>query len=483
MNFFIFPTQLYYNTKHIDKTHNIYLIEEPRYFTDFRFHKLKLVYHRATMKKYYDYLKKKKYNIKYIEFNKVNLFYKGIKTATCINLVDKPLENKLTLLFDLIQLDNINFLVKKSELETIKKEIFNGKVYSNSNFYKYQRKKFNILMEKDKPIGGEWSFDKMNRLPLPKDHIVIETVNKNINNKYTKEAIVYIEKHFPNNYGSLDHFIYPIDLVTSKKWLMKFLKERLKYFGLYEDAISKESEFVYHSVMSPMLNIGIITDKDVLDIVYNYYLKNKKQIPLPAIEAYIRQLIGWRNYVYVLYELEGDNMKKSNLLNSHNKLNYEKFWQGTTGILPIDNTIHKIIKYAYAHHIERLMVLGNFLLLLMIQPKQIYNIFMEWTVDSYDWVMCPNVYGMSQASTNIMMTRPYFSSSNYILKMSDYKKDEWCKIWDTLYYNFINTHSKLLGKNYATAMQVKHWKDKSDKERKEILLQATICMKVLVKKV
>lgn len=474
MNFLIFPTQLYYNTKHIDKDFNIFLIEEPRFFTDFKFHKLKLAFHRATMKKYFDFLTKKNYNVKYINFDKVtDSFYKSLKTATCVNPADTSLKTKLEELLDLTILDNINFLVSINELDTIKNEIYSGNRYSNNSFYKYQRRKLNILMtNNNQPVGGSWSFDKENRLPLPKNHVVPNTTNKIINNKYTKEAIKYINKYFPNNYGSLDHFIYPIDNITSKKWLMKFLKERLALFGLYEDAISSNYDFVYHSVLSPMLNIGIITDREVLDITYDYYLKHKKIIKIQSIEAFVRQLIGWRNYVYVLYELEGNNMKKSNLLNARNNIHYHKFWTGTTGLLPVDNAIHKIIKYAYAHHIERLMILGNILLLLQIKPTQVYDIFMEWCIDSYDWVMCANVFGMSQSASDIMMTRPYFSSSNYIIKMSDYKKDDWSEVWNTLYYNFINKHIKLFKNNYAIAMQVKHWKDKTKGEKDAILKKA-----------
>ena len=273
--------------------------------------------------------------------------------------------------------------------------------------------------------------------------------------------------------------IYPLDNKTSKKWLNKFLEERLINFGKYEDAISKDSEFVYHSVLTPMLNVGIITDTEVLEITNNYYLKHKNKIPIESMEAFVRQLIGWRNYVYVLYELEGENMRKSNLLKHTNKIN-EKFWLGNTNIEPVDNAIKKIIKYSYVHHIERLMILGNIMLLLMIDPDDVYRIFMEWTIDAYDWVMVPNVYGMSQSATNIMMTRLYFSSSNYILKMSDYKKGEWCEIWNTLYYNFINKHIHLIEKNYATATMAKHWKDKTSKEKEEILYNAKKYIKTIL---
>ena len=158
-----------------------------------------------------------------------------------------------------------------------------------------------------------------------------------------------------------------------------------------------------------------------------------------------------------------------NYLKHHNKLN-DKFWTGQTGLEPVDTIIQKLVKYAYAHHIERLMYLGNFLLICLVDPKEVYRIFMEWSVDSYDWVMVPNVFGMSQYASPMMMTRPYFSSSNYIIKMSDYKKDgNWDKIWDGLYYNFINKHQAIFKKNYAIAYQVKHWENKTDNEQKQLI--------------
>jgi deoxyribodipyrimidine photolyase-related protein len=169
-------------------------------------------------------------------------------------------------------------------------------------------------------------------------------------------------------------------------------------------------------------------------------------------------------------------MRNNNYLNHNNKINnniYKKLWTATTNILPIDNIIQKIIRISYAHHIERLMYIGNFLLLCKIRPKDVYRMFMEWTIDAYDWVMVPNVFGMSTYSDGgMMMTRPYFSSSKYILRMSNYKKDKWCEIWDILYYNFIYSHQDILRKNYATAMQVKHWDNKKPNEKKDIIKKA-----------
>jgi deoxyribodipyrimidine photolyase-related protein len=222
--------------------------------------------------------------------------------------------------------------------------------------------------------------------------------------------------------------------------------------------------FLFHSVLTPMMNIGLLTDTEVLKIVLQY----QEKIPIQSFEGFIRQLIGWRNYVYTIYLLT--DIENTNFFNHTNKLNKEIMWKAETKLLPIDNIINKIVDYSYCHHIERLMYLGNYMLLCMIDPKDVYTIFMEWTIDAYDWVMVANVYGMSQFSCgDLMMKKPYFSSSNYILKMSDYKKDNWCKIWDALYYNFINKHEKYLKTNYGTSRQVYHWNRKLDKEKKEIL--------------
>lgn len=148
-------------------------------------------------------------------------------------------------------------------------------------------------------------------------------------------------------------------------------------------------------------------------------------------------------------------------------------WEGTTQIKPIDTIIQKIRDYGYAHHIERLMYLGNYMLLCHTRPSDVYDIFMEWTIDAYDWVMMANVYCMSQyADGGMIMTKPYFSSSNYILKMSDYKKsktEDWTTIWDALYYNFINTHQDYLSSNYGTSRQVAHWKKKTKAEQNNLI--------------
>jgi len=451
MIFLIFPTQLFTDVSHLKKAKKIYLIEEPRYFTDFKFHKLKLAYHRATMKKYYDKLKKK-FKITYINYNEVDKFYKTLEgDITYMDTADLVLNAKLDKL-KIKQIDTINFLISPSEFETIKSLIFK-KRYSHKEFYKYQKAKLSIL-------EGEKSYDSENRSPL--DH-VIPKLPKFKSNKYIKEAIIYVEENFSDNYGSLDNFIFPIDNKTSVKWLNEFLEKRLNKFGKYEDAVSKDL-FIYHSAISPMMNVGLLTDSEVVAIASNYYKNNK--VKIESYEGFMRQVIGWRNYTYLIYRLERNNLFESNLLNHKNKLT-EKWWV-SNDIPVIDFMINKVVNYAYLHHIERLMYLGNFMLLCKVHPKEVYRIFMEWTIDAYDWVMVPNVFGMSQYASDIMTTRPYFSSSNYIIKMCNFvKKGDWCIIWDSLYYSFINENIELFKKNYAISQQVNNWMKKENK--KEII--------------
>ncbi len=488
--FLLFPIHLFSNINEL-KDKEVYLVEDKRFFTDFKYHKLKLAYHRASMKSYYDFIKSNGIDVKYIEYKesskKIGKFPKG-KNIFTYDLCDNPLKERLIKLFNknnnnFTILKTHNFLVDEDLIEANKLEFYSEKSgkYNHQNFYKWQRIRLDILVQKNgKPVGGKWSFDEENRQKMPSNvkipkMIDLDSDGDSKREKYIKEAIEYVEKNFSRNYGSLDNFIYPIDHDDSVKWLRNFLKNKFDNFGIYEDAVTDRDPFLFHSVLSPMMNIGLITDREVIEET----LKYQDKVPINSFEGFIRQVIGWRNYIYAVYLLEGDSMKKMNFMKHKRRINREMMWEGKTGILPIDNIIHKIVDYSYAHHIERLMYLGNYMFLCMIKPDDVYDIFMEWTIDAYEWVMIPNVYGMTQfADGGKIMTRPYFASSNYILNMSDYKKDEWCDTLNDLYYNFINHHKDYLSKNYSTARQVAFWKKKSKNEQKEIIQNANKYLKL-----
>jgi deoxyribodipyrimidine photolyase-related protein len=462
--FIILPTQLFEYNEYLDKMDMIYIIEDEFYFTSKKFHKQKLILHRASMRYYYDKLRIK-YNskVKYIEFDKIDNNYFKNSIIHIYDPIDKPIIEKYKKLSQKILIyDTPLFLETREDLEEYRNKNTNKKNYYHDNFYKWQRKRLNILIEnREQPIGGKWSFDKENRNPYDKNYKEDKIIT--YSNKYIEEAKNYIKNNFNNNFGLVEYIYYPITHEDARIHLKNFIKKRLETFGKYQDGISNKVIFGSHSILSPLLNIGLITPDIVINEVLYYYNTNNKS--LVSVEAFIRQLIGWRSYIRFIYIYHGSEMKTMNRLNHKKKLPKSWYNEGTK-IRIVDDMITKVKKYGYLHHIERLMIMGNIGLLLKIDPKELYEWFMICFIDSYEWVMIPNVYGMSQYSLiNIsMMTRPYISSSNYIKKMSDYKKEDWYDNWDALYWNFINDNREILKKIYAIAMQVKLL-DKMDTSR------------------
>lgn len=259
-----------------------------------------------------------------------------------------------------------------------------------------------------------------------------------------KKAIAYVEKHFPNNPGSTENFIYPITRKEALASFRDFLAHRLKNFGKYQDAIVPEENYLYHSLLSAPLNIDLLQPKELVEKTISY--AEKHAIPINSIEGFIRQILGWREFVRGVYLSSGEEQRKENFWNHSRKIP-KSFWNASTGVTPIDTTIKKAIETAYAHHIERLMILSNFMQLCEFAPDDVYKWFMEFFIDSYDWVMVPNVYGMGQyADGGQMVTKPYISSSNYLKKMGRFEKGAWQELWDALYWNFLDKHKKKLSK-------------------------------------
>ena len=420
MDFIILPHQLFhkkYLPKNIKK---IILWEHPQYFTKYNFNKKKLILHRASMKHYYDYLKKNKYNIQYINFNKTPTY----KKATLFDPIDKIKIPNTTLI------ESPNFLLTKENYDAYKKK--KGDSYMFHWFYLWGKKIVDI-------IPNVKSKDKENRKKLPKD-IDIPDMPKNSNKKYIQSAIKYVNKHFKNNYGDTENFLFPISHATAKKWLKDFIKKRFENFGKYQDAIDKENDFLFHSYLSTSINIGLLNPLEIIDEI-----RKVKGIPMNSYEGYIRQLF-WREYqryCYVYFDFSNKNY-------FGNKKKITKEWyDGTTGIDPIDDCIEKGFHQGYLNHIQRLMIVGNFMNLSGMNPMDGFKWFMEFSCDSYEWVMYQNVLDMAFCVTGARqnggtMAKPYISSSNYIIKMSNYKKGDWSEKWDTLYHNFIKNNKKKL---------------------------------------
>lgn len=487
--FLLFPVHLFKNVEILKKYDEIVLVEEPIYFTKYKFHKLKLCFHRASMKKYYDYIESKKLNIKYFNFDDEYYKYIKNKNVSFYNPVDHDLIEKINKMskkysFDVTMFETQGFITSKENLLEYHTTIFNKKFSMTSSFYRWQRKRLNIMY----PIGSKnkLSYDNENREPFKKNEVDVFDPNT-LSSEYILDAILYVNKHFKNNFGSLDNFIYPIDHKGAEKWLDDFIRTRFKKFGIYEDAFDKNIKFGFHSVLSPLLNIGLLTDNDVIQKI----LPLKSKIPISSFEGYIRQVIGWKQSIRYLYEFHYKKFYKKNFLKHKNTIG-KKIWNGNTGLPPVDNCIEKAKKIGYLHHIERLMVMGNFFLITMIDPDEVFEWFISIvSMDAYQWVMYPNIYGMIMyADGGFMMSRPYMSSSSYLKKMGNYNTIKqiiklknveytWDVVWDFLYYNFINKHYDLLKKNYFTSRNVYHWDNKTNDEKKEILKVAKQYLKYL----
>ena len=472
----IFPHQLFQKHPSLQKNRPVYLVEEWLLFRQYPFHKKKLTLHRASMQFYKQWLEDQQYSVNYIEttneHNDIRLLIsflakQGIRYIHIVAVTDNWLLKRIT---ESCVQQSINLIITPSPgfLNTPDEVLhyFNKrKTYFQTDFYTQERKKRKILLEPDgKPIGGKWTFDAENRLRFPKTE-KIPTVHFPEENAFVKEAKIYVNKHFPHNYGNIDG---PSFFVTtykeSEQWLNNFIETRLQKFGDYEDAIVAKEYLLHHSALTPMLNIGLLTPQQVLQNVLDNAVKNN--VPLNSLEGFIRQIIGWREFIRIVYEREGSKQRTTNYWQFKRKIP-ACFWNGTTGVLPIDTTIKKILETGYCHHIERLMVLGNFMLLCEFDPNEVYRWFMELFIDAYDWVMVPNVYGMTQfADGGLMTTKPYISSSNYLMKMGDYEKGNWQPIWDGLFWRFMHTHRSFFMQNPRLGMLIGTF-DKMPEEKKK----------------
>jgi deoxyribodipyrimidine photolyase-related protein len=472
----VFPHQLFEHTLLISKCDTIYIVEELLFFRQYNFHKQKIAFHRASMKFYEHYLQSKKCTVVYVnafddlsDIRKLipHLKSRGIGAFDYIDTTDYWLEQRISDACTTHQIQSIKNLTPLflNASEEIASYFSDKKRFFQTDFYKYQRQKRKVLLESNqKPVGGKWTFDDENRLKYPKGKTPPETIFLK-QNEYYSEACDYTLEYFPENYGSLNPaFRYPSTFSESKTWLTEFFKTRFLEFGAFEDAIVSNQHVLHHSVLTPMLNVGLITPQYVLDTSLEY--ASNHEIPMNSLEGFIRQIMGWREFIRAIYELKGVQERTRNYWGFTRKIPHS-FWNGTTGIDPVDSTIKKVLETGYCHHIERLMVLGNFMLLCEFDPDEVHRWFMELFIDAYDWVMVPNVYGMSQfADGGLMSTKPYISGSNYILKMSDYQKGNWQVIWDGLFWRFMHTQRTFFLQNPRLGMLVRTF-DKMPEEKQK----------------
>ena len=446
--------------------------------THFTPHKAKIYFFLCSMREYRDELVQAGFEVDYYQLAAKEHFFemllksvkkRKIKKLSVFEIEDHFFEKKVIHFckendLDLEILSSPNFICSREDFATYLKK---SKRPFMKTFYEEQRASLNILMDNGAPTGGKFSFDTDNRKKIPKKEAVPDYKPKKYQSPHQKEIEALIDKYFSNHPGDIEEFCFPTNRKDAEKHLKEFLKNRIDKFGDYEDALDDRNPFLYHSLLSPLMNIGFLAPIDCVRQVE----KALTETNLNSVEGFIRQVMGWREFIRGIYHHFDHEQQKRNFFEHKRKLN-KCWWTGETGIPVVDKVIRKALRYGYCHHIERLMVISNLMLILEVDPKEVHRWFMEMFIDSLDWVMGPNVYGMGQFSDGgIFATKPYFSGSNYILKMSHEKKGEWCDGWDGLYWLFIKNNKEFFKKNYRMSMMVKML-EKMDKDKQKRIFKA-----------
>ncbi len=476
----LLPNQLFADHPGLAKpSDNVLLFEDPLFFGDAqyptRMHKQKLWLHRASMTRYHQNLVARGINAEIYRYEK--------RTDACLRMFQKLAKDKVD---HAVIVDPVDYIAQQRlnraandvgiALEICPSPGFlntpaentdwvnSRKRWLMADFYKSQRRRLAILMDGEQPIADQWSFDADNRKRVPKTLLnELPVIDWPAPDAIDQSAKISVLAEFPTALGALEKLYYPTSHLSAAAWLQQFLERRFDRFGDFEDAIVEGESWLWHAVLTPILNIGLLTPKQVLETTLAF--AQIRNVPLNSVEGFVRQIIGWREFMRVTYENLGVNMRNSNHWN-HRHMLPTSFYNATTGIDPVDETITRILQTGYCHHIERLMVLGGFMFLCEIDPNEVYRWFMEMFVDSYDWVMVPNVYAMSQhADGGLITTKPYFSGSNYIRKMSHWGKGPWADVWDGLYWRFIFKHQDDLVRNPRWSMMCRAAK-RMEPERK-----------------
>ena len=346
-------------------------------------------------------------------------------------------------------------------------------------FYREQRRRLGVLMDGDEPTGGAWNFDQDNResfkaTPRPTDPPSFEP------DGITREVIDLVRSRLGDLPGKMAGFSWPVTREQALEALDVFIRDRLARFGKYEDAMWTGQRTLYHSRLSPMLNLHLLSPRECVDRAVEAY--GRGEAPLNSVEGFVRQLIGWREFIRGVYFLEGEGYGERNELGVRGKLP-EFFWTAETDMACLADCVGSVVDEAYAHHIPRLMVMGNFAMLAGVEPKQVADWYLGMFADGVDWVTAPNVVGMAMhADGGIVGTKPYAASGKYICRMSNYC--EHCRYdvkqrtgedacpFNAMYWDFLIRHRDRFAKNQRMTMMLKNVDRLSEDDRVEIMVSA-----------
>ena len=478
-----------------------YVMMEIRTETDYAQHHIqKVVGIFAAMQNFANQLKSNKHNLIYFHLNDVNniqSFGDNIKNLIIdhhFTEFEYQLPDEYRVDQDLKQLgnsisipcksvDSEHFFTTRNELS----EFFNGKkTFLMESFYRTMRKKHTILMEGDQPLTGKWNYDSDNRKKLPKDH---KPTSPLIFDNNVSDILLEINKTDIKTIGSIDanHFLWPIKREQSLALLDFFATECLPLFGSFQDAMAPNEWSIYHSRISFSLNIKLISPKEVIERVTQEWQQRSNEIEYHQLEGFVRQILGWREYMRGIYWNQMPDYATLNYFNNTEKLP-SWFWTGKTKMNCLKDAINQSLNYGYAHHIQRLMVTGNFALLAGVHPDEMDAWYLGIYIDAFEWVQITNTRGMSQfADGGIVGTKPYVSSASYIDKMSNYcgscyykkaiKTGEKACPFNSLYWNFYDKNESKLAKNPRIGMMYNVWRKMKPEDKSALLEQADYYLK------
>lgn len=449
----------------------------------------------AAMRAFAAQLKTNGHHVRYFKINDPNNQQDFIKNLSALKETTGaetisyqwPDEHRLDAYFKqsnipLSPVDSEHFLTKREDLSVL----FKGKkTFLMETFYRHMRKKFHVLMENDQPLGGQWNFDHDNRKKLPPNEVIFPT---ELHTTDQTEVYEDIQRASIKTIGEINPtlFHWTITRTAALALLQEFIEQALPLFGTYQDAMTTQHWYVYHSRISFALNVKLIGPLEVIQAVEQAYMNNPTGYALNQVEGFIRQILGWREYMRGIYWAKMPEFSELNYFGNEASLP-TWFWTGETKMNCLHHSIKQTLDHAYAHHIQRLMVTGNFASLLGVHPDEVDRWYLGVYIDAFEWVEITNTRGMSQfADGGIVGSKPYVSSGAYIQKMSNYcegcfyktkeKFGEKACPFNTLYWDFYSRNRSLLERNPRIGMMYKVW-DKMEDAQKKLILEKAVEIK------
>ncbi|MEL6489106.1 MAG: cryptochrome/photolyase family protein [Cyanobacteria bacterium J06621_3] len=468
----------------------VILIESLSHVKERRYHQQKLILIWSAMRHFADELKAAGWQVTYETAetfeDPLNQWIKKnkIDELRVMEPADRPFAiflNQLDLTCELTQTPNNHFLWSTSDFD---EWASSRKSLLMESFYREGRKRFGILMNGKKPVGDKWNFDKENRKP-PKGKISPPEPLWFEPDEMTQSVMEAVKGADYPTFGEADGFGWAVTREQALAVLDHFVRDRLTTFGPYQDAMVTGEDTMWHALLSPYLNIGLLQPMEVISAIATAYEKSveeEEEIPLNSVEGFIRQVLGWREYMRGIYNhVDEDYPSRNYFEHTHSLPDF--FWTGDTKLNCLHQTIDTVKRTGYGHHIQRLMILANFSLISGLSPQEVEDWFHAAFIDAYDWVMQTNVIGMGLfADGGVLATKPYASSANYVNKMSDYCKgceyDRKARIGENacpfnfFYWDFLDRHREKLSKQGRMNFILKNLDRMSEDELNEIRQQA-----------